>query len=95
MEFTKFNASVSDGTCSDPEIIISRSLDLDARYRFFYTNIPAGWEYETVFLDAESRSGFVYNGHYHVCYDYWNVQMWNGMRTVRIILHEFMRGVPL
>lgn len=95
MEFTNFNASVLGGSLTDPEVILEKSLELDARYRFFYTNVPPGWEYETVLLDADSDCDFVYSGRYHIYYDYWIAQMWNGMRTVRIILHEFIREVLL
>ena len=96
MEFTNFNASVMDGSCSDLSVILSKSLDLDSRYQNFYINVPPGWEYETIVLSSDSPDyEFVYNGRYHVYYDYWIAQMWNGMRTVRLILHEFIRSVLL
>jgi hypothetical protein len=96
MEFTNFNASVMDGSCSDYQVVLEKSLDLDARYQLFYTNVPPGWEYETVVLDEDSSYyEFIYNGRYHVYYDYWIAQMWNGIRTVRIILHEIIRQVLL
>ena len=88
MEFTNFNASVMGGKLTNPETILERCLDLDSKYKEFYTNVPPGWEFQTVQLDPGSECEFVYNGRYHVYFDYWIAQMWNGIRTVRIILHE-------
>jgi len=38
---------------------------------------------------------FIYNGCYHIYNDYWSANIWNGIRTVRILLHEAIRDVLL
>lgn len=93
MEFTNFRASVIDGSSSDLEVILAKALDLDSRYLYFFNNVAPGWEYQTVFDGVECD--FVYKGHYHIYFDYWIAQMWNGMRTVRALLNELIRDVLL
>ena len=93
MDFTNFHAAVVDGSISDPEVILTRSLELDGRYLEIFDDIPPGWRYQTIFADEDS--GFIYNRRYHIYYDYWIAQMWNGMRTVRVILNEKIRDILL
>lgn len=56
-------------------------------------NVPVGWEYRTVLVDQDYE--FVYNRRYHIYHDYWIAQMWNGIRTVRVILNEQIRNCLL
>jgi hypothetical protein len=68
-------------------------VGLDNKYSEIFQTIPSGWEYQTVYTDIESDA--IYNGCYHIYYDYWIAQMWNGVRAIRILLHETIRDVLL
>jgi hypothetical protein len=93
MEFTNFQASIVNGSCRDPEVVLARCLEFDERYEQIFNEVPPGWEYQTVDIDTDSD--FVYNRRYHIYFDFWIAQMWNGMRTVRVILHEHIRRILL
>jgi hypothetical protein len=93
MEFTNFHASVVDGSCSDPVAVLTRCLELDGRYLEIFNEVPTGWRYQTVFVDTDFD--FIFKRRYHLYYDYWIAQMWNGMRTVRVILNEKIRYILL
>jgi len=76
---------------TDPNIILARALELDGILLNISENTPKGWEIETIFTDE--ICDLVWNGRYHVYYDYWIAQMWNALRVVRIMVHEMIRGV--
>jgi hypothetical protein len=89
MEFTNFSASMNDGTVSDPVIVMNRCFEIDGKYMEIFNNVPDGWKYQTILNDEDMD--YVYKRRYHIYYDYWIAQLWNGMRTVRIMLHEKIR----
>lgn len=89
MRYTDLSADINLGVITDPQDIISKCLEIDGFLLPIATNIPSGWEFETVYTDAESD--YVYNGHYHVYYDYWIAQMWNALRTLRAMINEEIR----
>lgn len=91
--YASFRASILDGSCSDPEVIIARALQLDSVLLEIFVNVPPGWEYETVFTDVDSD--ITYNGRYHIYYDYWIAQIWNAMRVLRVLLNENIRDTLL
>jgi hypothetical protein len=93
IEYASFNASIRDGSCSDPKAIIDRALELDGVLFELFTNLPQGWEYTAVSTNV--ASDMVYNGRYHVYYDHWIAQNWNAMRVLRILLHERIRDTLL
>jgi hypothetical protein len=93
MEYTVLNASIRDGSISDPDTVLARCLELDGRLRNVFSNLPPDWGYEIIHTDADSDQ--VYKGCYHVYYDYWIAQIWNGMRTIRILLNEEIRNTLL
>jgi hypothetical protein len=91
--YATFRASLLDGSCSDPTVIVARALELDSVLLEFFVNVPPGWEYKIVYTDIDSD--IIYNGRYHIYYDYWIAQMWNAMRVLRILLNERIRDVLL
>lgn len=94
MEFTTLYAGVRDGSLSDPQEILTRALELDGRIvDMFKTDLPPGWEYETVYTDM--NADWIYNGRYHIYGDHWIAQIWNGMRSTRIMLGEMIRDLLL
>jgi hypothetical protein len=89
-EFTIFRSSVKSGTLSDPETIISTALRYDGDLVRIFSNVPPEWLYETVSTDDDPD--IVWNGCYDIYYDYWVAQIWNGMRSARIMLNETIRS---
>lgn len=93
MQYTDLNADIHNKVITDPEVIISKCLEIDGFLLAIVTNVPDGWEFKTVFTDVDSD--FVYNGRYDVYYDYWIAQMWNALRTLRVMLNEHVRNTLL
>jgi hypothetical protein len=91
--FADFRSKTRAGVITDPQAILSKALEIDGTLLELFSDVPPGWEYETVYTDADPD--VVFNGRYHVYYDYWVAQLWNAMRTIRILLNEQIRGVLL
>jgi hypothetical protein len=92
--FANFRSETRSGAISDPQEIISKALEIDGTLLGMFSVAPPGWEYETIFTDAADPD-LVYNGCYHVYYDHWVAQLWNGMRSVRLLLNEQVRELIL
>jgi hypothetical protein len=94
MKFTMFRASVRDGTLSDPEVILARALEINGTILSMFTSkLPPGWEYQTIYTTA--KADCIWNGRYHLYFDSWISQIWNGMRTMRVLLNEMIRDLLL
>jgi len=93
MHYSSLHAEVVQRKLTDPETIISRALELDAKLLEIATTKPPGWEYVTVLTKEPSE--YVFNGCYHIYEDIWMSQMWNSLRSVRILLHEMIRDTLL
>jgi hypothetical protein len=91
MKFCSLRSDVMHKKITDPYIILTRALELDGILLNLSENAPSGWEIETIFTDE--ICDLVWNGRYHVYYDYWIAQIWNALRVVRIMVHELIRGV--
>ncbi|MCJ1380777.1 hypothetical protein MMC17_003886 [Xylographa soralifera] len=89
--FTNFKAHVEHGEVNDPPVILARALELDRMFLSLCSNVPPGWEYTTIYTNADPE--VIYAGYYHLYHDFIIAQLWNGMRTFRIMLHEIIRGV--
>lgn len=91
--YANFRASVRNGTLADPRVILRQALELEAFWLSIFADIPPGWKYETVYTDDDPD--IVFNGRYHVYYDFWIAQLWNAMRTVRILINEKIQNTLL
>jgi hypothetical protein len=69
------------------------AVKLDWQYDTFFQTIPPGWEYQTAYTDAQPDH--IYNRCYHIYHDYRIAQIWNNIRSIRILLHENIRDVLL
>lgn len=67
------------------------TVELDDRFDVIFQTIPPGWEYQTVYTKLDTD--IFYHGCYHIYDDYWIANMWNAMRSIRILLHENIRKV--
>lgn len=69
MVFTQFRASLHDGSISEPNEILAQALNIDEiLVRLYSEDLPPDWEYETIYTDQNKDC--VWNGQYHVYYDY-------------------------
>lgn len=93
MQFATLRANVRSEKLTDPHEIVAQALALDSILLDIQTNVPTGWEYETIYTD--SYPDIVFHGRYHLYYDYWMGQIWNSLRTLRIMLNQLIRRVLL
>jgi hypothetical protein len=91
--FANLRSKTRSGEITDPKVILSKALEIDGTLLELFANIPPGWEYDTIYTEADAD--VVFNRIYHVYYDYWIAQLWNAMRAVRILLNEQIREVLL
>ena len=89
MSLTNFRAQVVSGVISDRQEILSRALELEQTALSVFANCPSIYEYETIFTDADP--GIIFAGCYHVYQDYMAATVWNGVRSIRIMLQEMIR----
>jgi hypothetical protein len=88
-QFTILRSDVKSGMITDPEAILTRAIKLDGELMHIFANVPQGWRYETVYTDTKNK--IVWNGCYDIYYDAWISQIWNAMRSTRIMLNEMIR----
>ena len=93
MMLTNFRAHKSCGIISNPQEILARALEIDGAALSICADAPRIYEYETVYTNAEPETVLV--GFYHVYQDYMAATIWNGMRTIRMLLHENIRDAIL
>ena len=89
MLLTNLRAHVVSGVISDPQEILSRALELEQIALSVFANSPSIYEYETVYTDA--NPDIIFAGCYHVYQDYMAATVWNGIRTIRMMLQEMIR----
>ncbi|KAL2068906.1 hypothetical protein VTL71DRAFT_15244 [Oculimacula yallundae] len=93
MKFASLRADVFHKRITDPRKILSTAFELDGVLLNISSNPPPGWAFEVIYTDA--CTDIVYNGQYHLYYDFWVAQIWNALRTLRIMLNETIRKILL
>jgi Fungal specific transcription factor domain len=93
IEFVNFRASLWDESLSDDEVILKKALEMDQHFISIFADAPPGWEYKTIYTDADPEH--LFNGCYHIYFDSWVAQIWNGMRSIRILLNDTIRNILL
>ncbi len=86
---TNFRAHVIHGVISSPLEILATALEIDKAALEICADAPSTYEYDTVYTDADPD--IIFDGCYHVYQDYLSATVWNGIRTIRIMLHEIIR----
>ncbi|KAG8530891.1 uncharacterized protein KY384_004248 [Bacidia gigantensis] len=89
VDFTNFMASLADGSLSDDLEKYQKASELDLRFASAFVDVPPTWQYRT--YRTNNDPDLVPNGTYHIYSSFIGVQMWNSMRTMRVILGEIMR----
>lgn len=91
--FTNFFAQVRHGEMKDVKEILNRSLELENMLIETFSDLPHEWTFSVVHSDDDPN--LVYLGFYHVYHHAAAAMLWNGMRCIKILLHEIIRGVLL
>jgi hypothetical protein len=89
IDFTVFRAAVHDRRIVGTRAVIDGALALDQRFIDIFSDVPPEWRY--VVKHTDEMPHLVWNKTYHVYSYAWVVQLWNGMRTCRILLHQIIR----
>jgi hypothetical protein len=88
-DFANYRAAVRDCQIVGPKAIIEAGLEVDRKFLAAFQDVPENWKYRTVYTDQDDDC--VWNRRYDVYNDYWTSQIWNGMRSCRILIHEIVR----
>jgi Fungal specific transcription factor domain len=88
-EFASFRAAVRAGTLAGIESVVAAANRIDANFVRIFSTLPPSWHYKTVYTDADPE--LIYNSSFDIYYDDWIPQVWNLMRTCRILLHGTIR----
>ncbi|RDW74132.1 hypothetical protein BP5796_07574 [Coleophoma crateriformis] len=91
--YAQLRADIRVKKTSDPLEILQKVIELDGILLDIFERTPEGWHYTTIYTDSDPE--VVWNGKYHLYYDYWIANIWNGMRTTRILLNTTMRSILL
>ena len=76
-------AAVRAGIITDSEVIPSSALQLDKDLAVqVFRDSPPGWMYERVYTNIDCP--LVFGRNYHIYFDYWVAQIWNGVLCVRM-----------
>lgn len=93
IQYAQFRADTRTKVLDDDLVILNKAMELDGIFQSTFNPPPKGWDYHTVYTDLDPD--VVWNGQYHVYYDYWVAQIWNSMRSVRVLLNMQIRSILL
>jgi hypothetical protein len=88
-DFTNFRAAVRDCQIVGPKAVIGSALEIDRRFLAVFVDVSHSWKYRTLYASEDDEG--IWNRRYDVYNDYWTAQIWNGMRSCRILIHEIVR----
>lgn len=89
VDFTLFHAAIETSSLpGSPAEIMQQALELDQRFIDLFEHPPDAWAYDTVYTDDDPH--LIWKGSYHIYKDTFAAQLWNAMRTCRIMLHEII-----
>lgn len=74
------------GLITDLDEIVQRLTDIDAEFADLLSSLPNNWAYRSVLLARDNPA--VFGRHCHIYPGLQQVTLWNGLRTVRMLLHE-------
>ncbi|RDL41138.1 uncharacterized protein BP5553_01117 [Venustampulla echinocandica] len=93
LKYADLRASIREGILQGPQDVLSKALELDGVLLSMATDPYPGWQYQLVLTDVDSD--VIFNGRYHVYYDYWMALMWNALRIQRIMVNQTIREALL
>lgn len=90
---TQFAADVNSNIRTDLDAIIEQALELDAMASLIFLDAGPEWSYDTIF--DESQPELILLEYYFVDKTFISAQVWNGMRSLRLLLHDIIRKTLL
>ncbi|KAH8646955.1 hypothetical protein BGZ60DRAFT_391555 [Tricladium varicosporioides] len=93
IDYTIFRAAVRNCEILGPRAIVEAALVLDRRFIEIYEALSEEFSFNAVYTSENPE--LIWNGFYHQYQNHWTSQIWNGMRTCRILLHETIRDQVL
>jgi hypothetical protein len=93
MLLARFRAHISQGVIADLHLILKEALRLDGLCSSISLEGNPIWDFETIHSDLDSD--LIMFGHYHVYPNFMAAQVWNGIRTARLALHDIIRKTLL
>ncbi|KUJ20016.1 uncharacterized protein LY89DRAFT_772794 [Mollisia scopiformis] len=93
MLVTQFAADIKHKILTDPQSIISRALELDEMVSLIFLDSGPEWTFETIYDDSHPE--IILLGHYYVYKTFMSAEVWNGMRSTRVLLHDQIRSTLL
>lgn len=90
---TNFRAHIKCGFFSDPREMLARAREIDSAALLICADAESLYEYDTIYTNAEPD--LFPGGCYHVYRDYMAATIWNGMRTIRMLLQQNIRDALL
>ncbi|OJD38006.1 c6 finger domain protein [Diplodia corticola] len=88
-----FRSAWRQGAVWDYRAVVVRSQELDGEMAALVSSLPPSWHYRVVHTTDDPE--IVVNGHYHVYSNYWQAQVWNSIRTCRLLVLNMMRQALL
>lgn len=89
---TDVSATWKSKNAAEPQAILTKALVLDRKAQSIFADATPAWSFETVHTDDPH---FMMTGCYHIYPSYMVAQIWNGMRSVRIMLNAIIRDTLL
>lgn len=90
-DFAKLRTAIREGKIVEPRAVIEAALEVDRKLLKAFQRVPESWKYRTFYSDHDDEN--IWNRRYDIYNDNSSlvIQVWNGMRTCRILLHETIR----
>jgi hypothetical protein len=88
IDFTIFQAAVHDRRLVGPRAIVEAALAIDQHFLAACSDVAPDWQYQVMHTDEAPH--LVWNKTYYAYHNAWAAQLWNGMRTCRVLLHEII-----
>ncbi|KAK4232159.1 sterol uptake control protein 2 [Podospora fimiseda] len=82
----QLRSDIKQGNLADPEIIISQLLCIENEFEKLTTNMPLSWQYRT--FKVTQFHPAVYGNYCHLYSSIHQANLWNCIRTTRILLLE-------
>lgn len=90
IDFANFRAAIRNREIVDVKTIFTKGMEFEERFINLMSDLPERWTYKTRY--SRANPDLIWDGYYHVYQDIWTCQLWNSMRTCRIMLHELIRA---
>ncbi|KAH7413962.1 hypothetical protein DE146DRAFT_13963 [Phaeosphaeria sp. MPI-PUGE-AT-0046c] len=89
IRLSNIRADLKQRDVTSPDIIITELLPIEEQLHSWKQNIPRAWQIETFCTkDQNNVATQVWRSRYYMYDDFWKATVWNGFRSVRMVIHE-------